>query len=73
MNEMLLFLSMMFHTFAMRLVNTIPSPDFTKLVTASAPSSLRTIVSNLSHSQVGVQHAAPDAVCRVFHVFRLPG
>jgi cytochrome P450 len=32
MNEMLLFLSMMFHNFAMRLVNTIPSPDLTKMV-----------------------------------------
>jgi cytochrome P450 len=34
MNEMLLFLSMMFHNFAMRLVNAIPSADNTKLVTA---------------------------------------
>ena len=36
MNEMLLFLSMMFHTFAMRLVNPIPSPDLTKMVVAAA-------------------------------------
>jgi hypothetical protein len=36
MNEMLLFLSMMFHNFAMRLVNIIPSADCTKLVTSSA-------------------------------------
>ena len=35
MNEMLLFLSMMFHTFAMRLVNPIPSPDLTKMVGAA--------------------------------------
>jgi hypothetical protein len=32
MNEMLLFLSMMFHSFAMRLGSTVPGPDYTKMV-----------------------------------------
>jgi hypothetical protein len=36
MNEMLLFLSMMFHNFAMKLVSKIPDPDYTKMVSAAA-------------------------------------
>ena len=72
MNEMLLFLSMMFHNFAMRLVNPIPSPDLTKMVARSASSSFQAVLSHLTPVQVGVQHAAPAAVCRVFHVLKQP-
>lgn len=70
MNEMLLFLSMMFHNFAMRLVSAIPSPDLTKMVNATSFRSIRALSHLTIIFQVGVQHAAPASVCRVFHVLK---
>ena len=73
MNEMLLFLSMMFHNFAMRLVNAVPSPDVTKMVNAAYFRHIQAVLFLSPGSfcfQVGVQHAAPATVCRVFHVLK---
>jgi cytochrome P450 len=64
MNEMLLFLSMMFHNFAMRLVNAIPSPDLTKMVNATSFRNIRAF----SHSWLNSFPGRCSACCASFCV-----